>query len=804
MIRRLLIVLLALVGVLALILIGAFLYVRSGTRTQTAGDLQLAGLQAPVTVHRDEYGIPQIYAENAHDLFFAQGYIHAQDRLFQMDFQRRVGTGTLSEVLGDSTLKTDKFLRTLGTARAAAHDLTLMDADTLALLSAYADGVNAFINANKDHLPVEFRILGYKPAPWEPLHSVVWGEMMAWNLGGNWENELMNAQLIEKMGAEKAAELMPLYPAEGPFIIPEEVKSFAGLDSVDMDAVWAIKRLFNTDLPGVGSNDWVVAGSRTTTGMPLLADDPHLGMQIPSVWYAAGLHGGGFDVTGVSFPGVPGVVIGHNNRVAWGVTNVGPDVQDLFIEKINPQNPNQYEFKGQWQDMQLIEERIPVKDQAEPVVQTVRVTRHGPLLNDVSSDIGADAPPLALQWTALQGMTLSQSILMIDRAQNWDEFRNALRYFSAPSQNFVYADVDGNIGYQVPGQIPIRAQGDGRVPVPGWTGEYEWTGFIPYEELPFVYNPDVGYIATANNKVVPDSYPYLIATDWAAPYRARRIVQLIESKPKLSPDDFAAIHGDVYMLPADVLVPLLDKADFSAASQPVQKALALMKSWDRHMDAGAPQPLIYQQFVKDLLREGVADEVTAAAGEELAQNYQEQFQNLNLQALVALAGQPDSAWWDDVRTPETERLSQIVARAFTKTVETLQAAHGDDPAGWRWGDVHWTNFDHLVFAQVSPLNGAFNRKVAARGGGVTVDAAGPDYKTFVMQSGASYRQIVDLSNLPASRFIYTTGQSGNVFSRHYDDLIELWQQVQYIPMHFDKAEIEKSAQQTLVLKPSSP
>jgi len=802
MARKVLIIILAILGVLALVLAGAFLFLRSSAATATGGALEVAGLQSTVTVQRDENGVPHIYADNAHDLFFAQGYVQAQDRLFQMDFQRRVGTGTLSEVLGEATLETDQFLRTLGTGRAAAEDLAVLDAETVAHLQAYADGVNAFIAANPDKLPIEFRILGYTPQPWQPLHTLVWGKMMAWSLGGNWESELMNARLIEALGAEQAAEVMTRYPQDGPFIIPPEVKSFAGLEQFDMDRVWAVKRMLRTADPGVGSNNWVVAGSRTTTGLPLLANDPHLGMQIPSVWYANGLHGGGFDVVGVVFPGVPGVVIGHNNRIAWGVTNVGPDVQDLFIEKINPDNPNQYEFQGQWLDMQVIEEPIVVKGREEPLIQTVRITRHGPIMNDVSGDIGEDAPPLAMQWTALQGTPLSQAILRYDRAQNWDEFRAALQDFAAPSQNFVYADVDGNIGYQAPGWIPIRANGDGTVPVPGWTGEYEWTGFIPYEELPFVYNPAVGYVATANNQVVPDSYPYLISKDWAAPYRAQRIVELIESTPQLSPADFAAIQGNVHPVPADIFTPLLGQIDLSGSPAAVQQALAAVLAWDRRMAADQAEPLIFEQFLKLLTQETIGDEISAAGGEELSEDFLSGFRNNSTQTLERLAGEPDSPWWDDVRTAEVETQAAIVARAFTLAVEQLQAVHGDDPGRWRWGDVHWTNFDHLVFASVSPLDGIFNRSIPAMGSGFTVNAAGADYDTFTMNSGASFRQIVDLSNLAGTQFIYTTGQSGDVFSPHYADMVEPWQNVQYIPLRFDRADIEVAAQDTLILQPA--
>ncbi len=565
----------------------------------------------------------------------------------------------------------------------------------------------------------------------------------------------------------------------------------------------AVKSLLKATDPDIGSNNWVVAGSRTTTGKPLVANDPHLGMQIPSIWYLVGLHGGGLDAVGASLAGAPGVVIGHNDRIAWGVTDVGPDVQDLYLEKINPDDPNQVEFQGKWEDVQVVEERILVKGQADPVVETVRITRHGPIMNAVTSKIGEEAQPMAFRWTALDSGKLFESVLKIDQAQNWEEFRGALRDWSVPSQNFVYADVDGNIGYQMPGQIPIRANGDGTVPVPGWTGEYEWTGYVPFDELPSVYNPEVGYVATANNQVVPDSYPYLISTEWSAPYRAARIVELIESKDKLSPDDFTAIQGDIHPIPTDSFVPLLGAIDLSGASKEVQKAQQMMLAWDRKMDADAPEPLIYEMYVKKLAQETFGDELAASGDEALTEDYLSSHRNDYTQTLERLAGEPTNAWWDDVSTSEVEGANDIVTRAFEAAVAELQASYGQAPDRWQWGKPHFANFDHLIFGEVSPLNSIFNRSIAARGTNFTVNAASPAYGTLAMDSGASYRHIVDLSNLANSRFIHTTGQSGLAFNPHYDDLIKPWQNVEYLPMRFDRAEIEKSAKDVLVLEPQS-
>ena len=410
---------------------------------------------------------------------------------------------------------------------------------------------------------------------------------------------------------------------------------------------------------------------------------------------------------------------------------------------------------------------------------------------------------MAFRWTALDSGKLFESVLQIDKAQNWEEFRSALQDWSAPSQNFVYADVDGNIGYQMPGQIPIRAKGDGTVPVPGWTGEYEWTGTIPFDELPSVYNPEVGYVATANNQVVPDSYPYLISTEWAAPYRAARIVELIEGKDKLSPDDFAAIQGDIHPVPTDSFVPLLGAIDLSGASKEAQKAQEMMLAWDRKMDADAPEPLIYEMYVKKLAQETFGDELAASGDEALTEDYLSSHRNDYTQTLERLAGEPTSAWWDDVRTSPVEGANDIVTRAFEAAVSELQASYGQAPDRWQWGKPHFANFDHLVFAEVSPLDSIFNRSIPARGTNFTVNAASPAYDTLAMDAGASYRHIVDLSNLANSRFIHTTGQSGLAFNPHYDDLIPLWQNVEYLPMRFDRAEIEESAKDVLVLEPKS-
>jgi len=790
-------VIIVLLVVLLLITSGGYVFVRRSF-PKTDGTIQVAGLKSKVEVYRDQHGIPHLYADNLEDLFFAQGYVHAQDRLWQMEFNRRVGNGTLSEVLGETTLSTDRFLRTIGTRRAAEADWAVFDDKTRLILESYAAGVNAFIESHENRLPLEFTILGFKPAPWTPLDSLVWGKMMCWDLGGNWETELLRAELVDKLGEEKVQELLPPYPDEGPFIIPPEVKSYAGLGAGILDEYARAEALLDWGGEGVGSNNWVVDGTRTTTGMPLLANDPHLGLSLPSIWYEMGLHGGGFDVVGASFPGAPCIIIGHNQHIAWGVTNVEPDVQDLYIEKINPANPHQYEYQGQWEDMDVVQEEIEVKGRDEPLLLKVRLTHHGPIINDVVGSLKDSPDVLAFRWTALEGERLFQSVYMLNQARNWEEFRAALRHWGVPAQNFVYADVEGNIGYQTPGNIPIRANGQGLVPVPGWTGEYEWTGYIPFNELPSAYNPPTHFIVTANNKVVPDDYPYFISHEWSAPYRAQRIVHLLTAKDKLSVQDLSQIQADTYSIPGKQLVPYLLALEPQGTLE--EQAMEQLRTWDFRNEVDSPGAAIFQVFYLQLVENTFADEL----GEELFEDYldRDEFHHIALERLME---QLDSPWFDDVSTSEVEGRDEIVRRSFKGAIAYLGNRFGDTPSRWAWGQLHTMTFVHDPLGQsgIGPLEMLFNRgPIPAQGSGYTVDAASFDYtEPFAMNFGVSYRQIIDLGDWGNSLFIHTTGQSGHPLHRHYADMMAPWQAVEYHPMHFDKTSIEADKEGVLILTP---
>ncbi|WP_448337265.1 penicillin acylase family protein [Chloroflexus aurantiacus] len=768
---------------------GGYLWLRRSL-PQTSGDIRVRGISGPVTIVRDRDGVAHITGTTDADAVFGLGFVHAQERLWQMEVQRRIGHARLSEIFGATTLQTDKFLRTLGVARAARSALERLDSETLAWLEAYAAGVNAFLATNPV-LPPEFLILGVQPEPWQPIDSLVWAKMMAWDLGGNWSNELMRATLIAKIGPEDAAFLMPPYTADGPLIMPAagavSPATTAGTTHTTLqpettrrmlDLAQELQFLNRIGDQLAGSNNWVIGGSRTASGKPLLVNDPHLANRIPSIWYLAHIQGSTINVIGATFPGLPVVVIGHNGRIAWGVTNTGPDVQDLYIERIDARN--YAEYNGRREPVTLISEVITVKD-SEPVTLTVRITRHGPVISDVLEDVDE---PLAFRWTALNPEdTTLRGFINLNRARNWQEFVAALSDYKAPMQSFVYADVEGNIGFYAPGLVPIRRNGDGSVPVPGWTDEYEWIGYVPFAELPHIYNPPQGYIVTANNRVVGDDYPYLLGTAWATPYRARRIIELIEQKSALTVADMRAMLGDVVSLHARELLPTLREVTPNGPREAA--ALELLRSWDGTMAGDSAAAAIFQGYYHALLEAVFADEL----GEFFNETYRHR-RDFAAMALRRVLLEGRQEWCDNVKTIDTtEDCATILATAFSKGLAAMATAQGEeDLTRWRWDRVHQAVFPHNPFSQVGALRGIFERRVPTGGDSFTVNFAPMRLNEGYLQYNApSYRQIIDFADLAESRFIHTTGQSGNVLSNRYSDYLALWQQAGDIPMRFSGA-----------------
>lgn len=830
-----------LLGLLGFILVLVLLLVLSSFFTirrsfpKAAGELQLSDLDGPVDIYRDDYGIPHIYASTSHDLFFAQGYVHAQDRFWQMDFWRHIGSGRLSEMFGEDQVDTDKFLRTLGWARVVEEELASIDPVSLAILQDYAQGVNAYLADHQGNdLSLEYAVLklinpDYQPEPWQPIHSLTWAKAMAWDLGGNMDAEIERANLLKFLSPEQVDEIVPPYPADHPIIVPSPNVSAVNqpmppakravmaldlspiLESISKQAR-GLEALLGPRGSGIGSNSWAISGDLTSTGLPLLANDPHLGVQMPSIWYEIGLHcapqGGDcpYNVSGFSFAGDPGVIIGHNDRIAWGFTNVGPDVQDLYIERINPENPNQYEVNGQWMDMELVNETIQVAG-GEPVELTVRYTRHGPIISetynplvDFSDTVGIELPPryaIALRWTALEKSQIFPAIWRMNLAGSWDEFRQAAREFDVPSQNLVYADVSGDIGYQTPGKIPIRANGDGTLPVPGWTDEYEWQGYIPFEELPFAYNPPQGYIVTANNAVIDPEYPYLIASTWAYGYRAQSIVDMIEGSS--APVDIPFIQqmqGDNRDLNAETLVPILLALPLN--NEYLENARELLQGWNYQADMDSAPAALFESFWKHLLDATFRDDLPSEYWPGGGSRWFEVMRNL--------VEQSDSLWWDDRSTTEkVENRDDIFLLAFSAALEEMDSDWGEDTTEWAWGDLHTVSFRNPTLGEsgIAPIETLFNRGPYRTSGGESiVNATGWDAtKSYEVDWVPSQRMIVDLSDLGGSLSIHTTGQSGHAYHPHYVDMVELWRNIQYHPMLWERSEVEEDSEGHLRLVP---
>ena len=783
-----------LVVILALILIvpmtGYFWLKTSLPLTQ--GTIRVDGLDGSVNIVRDADGVPHIFATTDHDAYYALGYVHAQDRLWQMEMNRRIGAGRLSEILGDATQSIDKFQRTMGYYRLVQQDYATLSEAGRAVLDAYAAGVNAWL-AEGHTLPPEFLLLGVTPEPWSPYDSLVWQKMMSWDLGGDYDLELLRSQLVQALGPERAAQLLPAYPANGVNILTgTEIGAATARDLFTIDNL--LQHRFSRGGRESGSNNWVVAGSLSETGQPLLANDPHLSTSIPAIWYLAEVQGDQIHGIGATFPGLPAFAIGHNDYIAWGSTNVNPDVQDLFVERINPANPNQYEVEGQWVDMTIVEELIVVKGEPEPIRWAARSTRHGPLISDVS-DTGT---PVALRWTALDpGDTTLDAFLGMNYARSWEDFVDALSLFVTPSQNLIYADAEGNIGYYTPGHIPIRPDGDnGMLPVPGWDGQHEWQDWIPFEDLPHSYNPEKGYIATANNRVVDESYPHLISNDWAPPYRAERIVQLIEQgiagDGTLSIDDMAAIQGDRTSTQVAGLLPFL----LAVEPEDERQALAIgyLEGWDGNLGLESIAASIYEAWMIQLERAMFEDDLRGDLYVELATRANPVF-------LLNVLDDPvqGAAWCDNVLTAPVEDCQETARVALELALDDLEMRMGGNMEGWAWEKIHLTQYPHNPFSQVAYLKWLFHRSIPNGGDRYTVNVAGVNLSSMYNQTHVpGYRQIVDLTELNRSRFMITTGQSGNVLSPHYADLIRRHRDVEYLPMTFGQENVQGKV---LVLAP---
>lgn len=782
------------VVVLLLLLAGAggWLYLQESL-PKLDGEVTAKGLGAAVEIVRDREGVPHLFAKSERDGWFAMGYVHAQDRLWQMEFQRRVAQGRLSELLGERAYDTDRLMRTLGITRMAERIVARLDRETVANLEAYAAGVNAFIDSDPV-LPVEFQVLRPGFERWKPADTMGWMLVMAWDLSTNWRVELARLRFAARLGRERASELLPPYPGDPPWLIPDFKALYAEVEPT----AGALLAAFPSREESVGSNNWAVVGSRSESGKPLLANDPHLGLQAPALWYLVHVATPEGNLVGGTLPGVPFVVLGRNDYLAWSMTTTSSDTQDLFVERIAPSDPESYLTPTGKARFEVRDEVIRVAGEERRI--RVRSTRHGPVISDVVKAASAAAPNghvLALAWAAMtEDNAVARAGLAMNRARDRTQFIAALREFHAPHQNVVFADREGHIGFVAPALVPVRRADNeamGRVPVPGWDAKYDWQGFIPFEGLPAIQDPPSGRIVTANNKITPPGYKPFISVDWFPPYRAERIEELLAAQPKHSMDSFARIQADGVSRLARELLPVALAA--KPASESGKRARALLEGWKGDMAAGLAAPLVFAAWYRELTRLVYAD--------ELGTLFPESWEIRAAFMIAAMKAERGyERWCDDVRTPARETCSAQAARAFELAAADLEKRYGE-PGTWRWGLAHPAAGDHRPFGFVPYVAQFFNVAPETSGDAYAINVGHyfirDEARPFANRHAPSMRAIYDLADLERSRFMQSTGQSGNVLSPWYASFAERWAKVEYITIPTRRESI--AAAHRLVLKP---
>jgi penicillin amidase len=788
-VRRIVRYLLAAIGGLLCLLtvagVAGWLWLRTSLPT-TGGTVALDGARAAVEILRDKNGVPHIFAANAEDAYLALGYVHAQDRLWQMEMMRRLGAGRLSEVVGAATLGLDRYSRTFGLYRLAEAQVERLQPTERALLDAYARGVNAYLDTRTGALPPEFVLLRHAPEPWRPADSLVWAKIMAMQLSRNWQTELLRWRMSKRLTQEQIRELWPEDDRGAPITLTDRVRAA----SLPLDGLArAIPGAFTS---ADASNAWVVDGARSATGKPVLANDPHLGLGAPILWYLAHVEAPGVSLTGATVPGVPLLILGHNSRIAWGMTTTGGDIEDLYLEDLDPADPGRYRTPDGPKPFRVRTEEIRVKG-GEPVVLEVRETRHGPVITDLVRETGNPTQVIALASTALRPEDdTARALFGINRAGDWSSFVDAAKHFDSPQQNLFFADNAGDIGLIAPARLPVRRNGNGLAPVPGADDAHAWTGFVPFDALPKTRNPPSGRIVNANNRLVGPQYPYDITQDWDTSWRAIRIEETLATRAQHGVEDAAALQMDTLSTAARALVPLLLAA--APGSPRAAAAMALMRKWDYRMQRDRPEPLIYAAWLRHLMQ--------AIAADELGPLYDDY--GRSRPGFVVAVLTRNRHWCDDVTTPDKEDCNARIALALDRALDDIAQRQGEDIARWRWGDAHRAALVNRVLTHV-PLAGRFaDLDVATDGGNDTVNRglmAESGANPFAHAHGAGFRAVYDLADLARSRFVIATGQSGNPLSPHYGDMVERWRDGGHVTIATDKETARQRAVSTLVIKP---
>lgn len=757
-------------GILGLLLVlggSVYLYLLSSL-PQTEGRLVVPRLKNDIRIERDDADVPLIIAHDEEDAAFGLGFVHAQERLFQMELQRRYGAGRLAEIFGTEALAIDRPMRVLGLYRAAEAEIPFLSETVRRGLEAYAAGVNAFLVTRRGALPPEFLLLRFIPEPWQPADSLVWGKLMAVQLGGNYRGELLRARMARTIAPADLDFLFPRYPKDAPTTLSDMRPIYCRL---------ALDSLYEALPPVVGpiyaSNNWVVDGAHSASGKPLLANDPHLEFGAPGFWFLARLKTPQHDIAGGTAPGSPFVVVGHNERIAWGMTTTTADVEDLFVEKVDPADPGRYLTPDGSAAFESRRETIRVRGEAAVDI-TIRATRHGPVLSDVLPPGIADPGfvlALAATFTIPQDRS-AEALWGANRAGDWPSFREAWRNFVGPVSNIVYADVGGTIGFIAPGLVPTRRSGEGWMPAPGWTGEYDWSGFIPFTALPNATNPPSGHFLSANNKVVPDGYPYFLSRDWDLPNRAERIEALLAATPVQTPASSAAMQGDTLSLMAERLVPLMTR--ISATDEATGEALDRLCRWDFHMDQDKVEPLLFTAWLREFSREVLFGRFGEAVSG---------YWDLKPPVMEAVLTQPPD-WCADLGYPGAKSCAERLSASLKAAIAQLVQSYGADMSKWQWGRAHVALFTNPVFSRIPVLRDWFDVSIATSGGYDTLNR-GPstirdDARPYAQRFGAGLRIITDLAAPNDSMMMITPGQSGNPLSGRFADMMRKWRDFDWL------------------------
>jgi penicillin G amidase len=797
-------------GVIALVACLTLIYLTS-TRDSPSGKERMMGLNDTVSIGFDASDIPHIKASTAGDALFALGFLHATERSWQMEINRRLAAGRLSEILGEDTLKIDRFMRTVGIKHSAERQFERYPVEAKRLLQSYADGVNAGNAKLGWALPLEYVLTRSRPGHWSPTDSIAWMLMMAMDLGGNWQKELQRLELSRDLTTAQIWEVLPPYTPGNPVTkmdfaaLYKNMGIFAKVDTETRNKPLGIQdvrqpnqqeQILQALLPGgregLGSNNWALSGKRTASGKPLLANDPHLGLSAPALWYFARLEAPGLNVIGATLPGIPAVVLGRTESIAWSFTNTGPDVQDLFIEELDPSNPGQYRTPDGMAAFLVREEIIEIRN--KPAHRfIVKQSRHGPIISE-SYDrakhlINTDRFALALRWTALDLENQSVlGLLEMNRATNLDTFKMALRKNYAPMQNVVMADTAGNIAFQAAGVAPKRTLHQGLygvAPAPGWEKQYDWQGYVPFDQLPAVDNPEQGWIATANQQILASNNPNPLTGDWELPFRYERITALLEAKPQHDFAGMRTMQGDTLSLAATPLLPLFKATQSSHSS--AAAAQAIIAGFDGDMRKDSSGALLFNAWVDQLTRH-----LFSRLGDYFSVQYgKRQFRD----ALLEQLSNPNSLWCDSPKTEGLENCAQASQQAMDQALEYLTTRYGNDPANWKWGDAHIAVSEHRPFSRAPFLNRLFNVSAPFPGDGFTINVGKPELgkhkNPYETKQAASLRTVFDLADLEQSTFIYQTGQSGWVQSKLYRNLNPLWADNQALPLQMKPATIQR-------------